>query len=751
VTAKEAKDERGKNPRSANAERQGELQKKAKQATCSDEQQRKKKLEENKNLEICPNKEAAVELNRSEAKADEAEWWIHRDVEEIIEQERARKYINEFGKIIKEIFIDDATRVFHMKNEILLAKFRREGKGGESQWVWKPQRIYVGHVKPMIKMIIDDEFIVFKYKGDVEHVADMQTIIRAMKKSGGVLNKSRFDDCINAIFLDLEKKTGHATCGVYEEGKGLKLCLDAMPLRDKQRQVKLRGEPAITQKISKEALIPYFKVLKHWHEYEVLPSMGAGGISPFALMLRKRGKLVPVIWHYAILSRLGKSVVQKIFSLYLYSIFPVTGDGVDSKYRLSTVFDAVCAYLIVDEAEQVDWARLEGILKEAPENYLCNIRGTPEQGVIQYLSRVILGVNSNRFGITSEQVLVRIFKVEFDTSVVAKRAGNDAEVESLTEAIADLHPIGWRLIEIYLDEIQYSIDVLLERISKHEKTLKNLYKNFIDPRRATAWAVLYEGLKVWECAAKKFGIGWCAPSYEKYVKEVIDKIETSTKETGETPIEDFMHWWSMWKTLHVDRVRYDEGFVDTPKGKDILWAEKTLEWKGENCYGDVITGAILREYKKEKGSLVDNLASLQKTITQKTGLPKNRLLTTWKIGNTSKWGLFLPDSLTTVHEVQETLLDDESRNVGDKEHTKQQGFWDQSEDIERIETYISETGGIDKTVTNKGLCAFLKNVLGKKDPEDYLDILKQKAVLTDYGNDKIKFTGHSGGLSYGKN
>lgn len=647
-------------------------------------------------------------------------------------------------QIIKEILIDDTTKVIHTKDEILYAKLIPEGKGDDKKWVWKPTRIYVGHVKPLVKMVIDEEFTVFKYTGDTEQVADIPTIIRTMKKGGGVLNKQRFDDCLNAIFLDLETIIGHATYGIYENEGTLKLCLDAMPLRDKQKQIKLRGKAAVTQKITKENLKPYFEVLKNWHPYEILPSMAAGGISPFALMLRKRGKIVPIIWNCAPVSRLGKSLVQKIFSLYLFNIFPVTGDGIDSKYRLSTVFDCACSYVIVDEAEQVKWRDLEGILKEAPENFLCNIRGTPEQGMIQYLSRAVLGINSNRFSITSEHVLVRVLKIEFDASLVGFRAGNDSKVDELSEKIGELEPIGWRIAEIYLEDIKNSMDILLERIDGHEKKIKKL-TSFTDPRRPIAWAVLYEGLKIWECAAKKFEIEWQAPSYEDFVTKVIDKIEKSTEDTKEAPLDDFLNWWSLWKVLHVDRVRYNEEFIDTPKGKDVLWAEKKLEWKDVSFQGEVVTGAILREYQKEQKTTLDNLADIQKAITQKTGIPKNKLLTAWKIGGKSKWGCFILDDLLSSHEQQGTIPDYESADVKSEIHTKPVDFLKQEGEIEKIQAFISEAGGNNKEVSGKSLSAFIKHMVGKKDPEKYLQKLKEGGIVTDYGNDKIKFTGRQGG------
>jgi len=640
--------------------------------------------------------------------------------------EQQLRILNEYreDQVIRKIQTDDKTRIVHTTKGIFLEhkKFRKE-EGEWDSW-WEPERVYDGHIKPVVKMLIDDEFTVFKYKGDTEHVADIPTIIRSMKKGGGVLNKNRFDDCLNAIFLKLPKKTGH---------KKLELCLDVMPLRDIQKRINLRGKEAIVEEITKEKILPYIETLKHWHPYEVLPSMGASGIAPFALMLRKQGKLVPILWNFSPVSHLGKSTVQKIFSLYLFSVFPVTGDGIDSKYRLSTVLDGVCAYQVIDEAENINYNQLEGIIKESPENYICNIRGTADQGVVQYLSRALLGINSNRFKINNETVLVRILKIEFDTSVVGNRAGNEAEVESLTETISDLCPIGWRLIELYLDDLQYSMNVLMERISKHEKAFKKLYKKFIDPRRATAWATIYEGLKVWEHAAKQFGIDWFAPSYENYVKDVIDRIEKSTKETGETPIEDFMHWWDMWKTLHVDRIREEDGFIELPKGEEVLWSKKTLEYKGELYYGDAITGAILREYKKEKGSKIDSLADIAKSLTLHTGIPKKELLKGWRVGKKNKWCVFVPYDLDQPTR-NEKSLDEYNNNQQPNVASSQLN------DIERIRNYISNVGK-NNEVNEKAFLMFIKNVMAEKDPDKYLDLLLQKNIVTCYKKGKISFTG----------
>lgn len=59
----------------------------------------------------------------------------------------------------------------------------------------------------------------------------------------------------------------------------------------------------------------------------------------------------------------------------------------------------------------------------------------------------------------------------------------------------ELKPIGWGLVELELGTVTHSMEVLLGRINKHEAEFRKLYKRFFDPRRATEWAIVYEGLK----------------------------------------------------------------------------------------------------------------------------------------------------------------------------------------------------------------------------------------------------------------
>lgn len=554
----------------------------------------------------------------------------------------------------KRIVLDNDTRVYLSEDGI---KISRRKKNTDGDWVWKDKRVYAGKIEPKAKMIID-EIVVYKYIGDTEQVDNMQNIIRKMKQKGGVLAKNLLDDCVNASFLDLPVITGHATYGVYENNDNLELCLEAMPLKDMQKKIQMRCESSLNQELTKESLLPYFNIIDHWHPYEVLPSMGISAISPFSLMLRKLGMLVPVPWHFSPVSRLGKSTVQRVFSMYLFSIYPQSGNSADSNFRLSSIFDGICGYCIIDEADKVEWSKLESILKEAPENYICNLRGTPDLEFKEFHSRAVIGINSNRFKITNKTTLVRILKIEFDTSILASRAGNEQQVDDLNKTLSELKPIGWRLAELEIEDLEKSFHRLLERIGTHESEFKKLYKKFVDPRRATAWAIIYEGLKIWELASIKYGLEWRAPSYEEFTKDVIDKIETSTRETGETPIADFLHWWKMWKvknkSVKKTRVGYDDYFLEEKTtGEGEIWAEKKELEHDKKYNGDVITKVIIREYRKDKHYSIDSLADIAKTIQLVTGIPKDKLLKTWRIGSDTVWGVFIPDDMWKYNKLKE--------------------------------------------------------------------------------------------------
>jgi len=258
----------------------------------------------------------------------------------------------------KTIPLDDNNVVLYTKKSIKLK--RSSIKNGDNLI-----NIYDGDIEPLEKLYVDD-FVVFRYKkSNVECTNTISNIIKQLKNEGGVLNKNLIDDCINAIFLGIPEKKGHATYGVYENNKVLSLCKTSMPLNDAQKIMKRKMDSIINNQIlTKENLDPYLSITKFWHPYEVYPCMGLSAISPFALLLRKHHLMIFVLWHFSTIPRLGKSTVQWIFSDYLFGNSHVSGDSIDSKYRFASFFDSVGCALTIDEADVVNWNKRISLLKE---------------------------------------------------------------------------------------------------------------------------------------------------------------------------------------------------------------------------------------------------------------------------------------------------------------------------------------------------------------------------------------------------
>ena len=564
------------------------------------------------------------------------------ETEQSDEQDSLLRQLIVEKRILKEFRQGDSRRVFLTKEGIYVSKFQRNK--------WSTSKIYDGDFKPLTKMIIDGS-VVFRVKGYKEYVDNMSGIIKNMKNEGGVLSRNEIDDAVNAVCIGLPVEHGHATYGVYEDKGKLKLCLDVMPIKDIQSNLAERCKPSLKGELSKEGLEAYFKATEFWHSYEVLPAMGMSVMSPFALVFRKKSKLVVIIWHFAPKSHLGKSTVHNIFSLYLFSIYPQSGDSINSASRFISAIDAIGGYIPIHEVDKVDWRRLDDIVKVFPESYVASTRKRNDQSNIEFLCRSVLGISSNRFKISNNSSLTRIFKIEYDILEEGERNKTE-NTDKLRDLLGKLEPFGWRLVEDELKHVDYSLDTVIDNIESHADELKKLYSTFLDPRRTFSWGMVYEGLKIWERAAIKYGLDWRAPTYETFVEDVVKTIEQSTKDTGITPIDDFYQWWTMWK---VKNKKWDAASQEqVALGKGEIWEEKTLEYGGKTYEGEAITKTILREYKKERDTTVDSLTDIAKTIQSITGIPLDILAKNRNLGAKTDWTIFLPNNLWSKIETQES-------------------------------------------------------------------------------------------------
>lgn len=564
--------------------------------------------------------------NKQYVKADD-------DTEKSLEQTQSPQ------KIITKVKIDDKTTVVHSTDGIY-EEIKRDGAPFK-------RSVFYGSIMPLERLNVDGHTY-FKYKANTEQINTMQEISQKLRREGGVLSRNRLDDCLNAIFLNLKETIGHATYGVYENGDDLSLCLDAMPIKDNQEKFSRRSQSSISQPLTRGSVEAYLKTIKYWHPYEILPNMGLFTISPFALLLRKKEMLIPITYNFSPHSHLGKSTIQKIFSQSLFSIYTLSGDEAKTNFRFASIMDSICGPVVIDEVDNVDFSELSDLIKNSCENPICTGRGTKELKMEEFLSRAVIGINGNRFKITNKSTMVRVLKIEFDMKSISMRS-DQTKIDSLTKLKERMLPIGWRLVELELESIGCSLENLLKNIKEHEHFLKDQYNGWMDSRRSTSWAVCYEGLKMWELAAKKFDIDWEAPSYTEFIANVILKVEETSKSTTQQPIADFIQWWEMWKAKNTRHwVEKDGGYSiqhsEIP-GENKIWAEKKIIIRGVECSGDVVTNPVLREYLKERTTTLDSLADIASTVAMKQDTDKSKILKNWDIGGKTRWGVFIPNAV----------------------------------------------------------------------------------------------------------
>lgn len=535
---------------------------------------------------------------------------------------------------------DDVIRLTSSDDKIVRTNFGilhiKKTENGETV-----TKVYEGTIIPKEKLIVDGESY-FRYDGDISGIDNIENIISRLKENGGVLNNYRLKDAINAIFTRLDIRHGYSTFGVYNKEDNLFLCEDSMPVRDLQKNKKVETEKALHTTLTKSSIKPYFDVLPFWHDYEMLPNFGLAAISPFTYLLRKHDCLIPIPYNYSDKTHLGKSLTQKICSFHLFGSEPFGGDDIKSTFRFAAIIDSICAFTVIDEADNVDFSKLSDTIKKSAERPSCGIRGRPNQRVKNYSSRACLGINANRFRITDSTVLVRILKIPFDKKQHERR-GSIEHSKKILSIINQMKPIGWELTRLELERVEYDINTLVKRIRDHEQKFSSFYDGWTDPRRITSWAVCYEGLKMWELAAEKTGCEWRAPTYVSFINNVIKIIEEDTADSGDTPLSDFLSWWEMWKTEHTVKTTIDENLSEEIKGLGTIFARKTLTVDGTDYRGDVVTTDVLSKYQKQREYKLDSLKEIGDEIKSIMGI--DNAYRTWKIGDKAKRGCFIPDDL----------------------------------------------------------------------------------------------------------
>jgi hypothetical protein len=488
-------------------------------------------------------------------------------------------------------------------------------------------KVIVGCIEPIARLRVDDD-IYFRWVMDgAEVIARVDDLLDDLRGRGAILLKSRAQDALSAVATGMVEhtETRHATYGVYADGDLLRLCEDPQTVKDEQAKTWEEVKPNIQTEASKERIETYVEMIKAWHPFEVLPAFGLALAAPFTPVLRREGVLVPHIFHYAPESDLGKSLVALVASLKLFGVSEISGEGIDSQFRLAAELDSVALPIAVDEADKLN-NRVLPIVKESAERWICAKRGTKELGMIRYASRGVLIMTGNELPTQSESVLKRILTVRFDASAKRARRMKAQEVRKTFNA---LKPIGFDLVRRYMLEHPDKAG-LLATIQGYASEIEAARVEWASPQRPSAWAVVYFGLKIFEKGCRAVGIAWEAPATRDFVESVVDPVEATTWESRRTNVERFVDFFEMWRTTHTRRVQGTHESWNEVQGKDEIWKETALVVSGETVEGFYVTSPLLDEYNRQHTRLPgEGIPSLKELAIQgadQAGIPNDQVL-----------------------------------------------------------------------------------------------------------------------------
>ena len=332
----------------------------------------------------------------------------------------------------------------------------------------KRRIVYNGYFRPVSRLDIDGaRFIEVELEQTI--IGNISDILGFMRQNGGVVSQSNLADCVNAIISSapLELKKGHATFGVYNDER-LSLCLDPYCVSDEHNRIKRQVKKAKSEKLDKKKIQRYIDIASFWHPYEVFPVMSYGIMSTFAYALKeKENILIPYLFHSSPESGLGKTKTAEIFSQNLFGVLSESMAAVYSDFRLADTLDSFCGLKCINEAQKYNWkGKLAEKIKQSAESPIQDKRGSSSRGSKLYLSRLVGVFTGNGFPIQGKSQLVRFFRIEFDMSAKSDRSKRNKN-KNLIKKIRNLKPIGFRLVEEELDDLNYSIDELINRIENY--------------------------------------------------------------------------------------------------------------------------------------------------------------------------------------------------------------------------------------------------------------------------------------------
>jgi len=502
----------------------------------------------------------------------------------------------------------------------LLTRSLRKDAGYDWRYVIRAR------MKPLSRLVVDGATF-FEYDLDGRsRILKVDELHKLLKSEGSVVYQSRAMDVLSAVSREMARETKevHATFGVYSEtGGDLKICDNPIPVKDEQRRVWDSIESLLQRNAGPQDLRPYLEVLRFWHPYEVLPSLGAGLAAPFTPVLRDKMVLFPHVYNWAPESDLGKSLVAIIASQKLWGIAPTSGPAFTSAFRIAAQLDSSCHPIAVEEADRLD-NRHWPVLKDSAERWLADKRGAKDLTVHAYHSRSVLLLTGNVMPITQGPVLKRFLIVRFDSAARRQRKKRSQELEDLSGRLA---PIGYSLLRWFLEEHPSTAD-LLQMVDTYKQVIREQQLSWSSAKRPEAWACVYLGLKILETGCRRCDLDWRAPAIQEFYREVIAPVEGSTSDLKRSSVEAFSSWFAIWCINHPRRFTERGMSSGNIAGEDELFRSDVIRVGKEEIEGHWITKALLDLFNDETDDVnrISTHVELAKQAADLAGLPYSEVL-----------------------------------------------------------------------------------------------------------------------------
>ncbi|RLI74300.1 hypothetical protein DRP04_14825, partial [Archaeoglobales archaeon] len=210
-----------------------------------------------------------------------------------------------------------------------------------SDWIWlvdakgRGRRVFSPPFEVKAELDVDGMVLYEISTPRRDYRGTASELLKYLREEGIVVYNRVANDVLNALlqFTDKEEIEGHAAIGVYERNNFFELVLEPFTVTRDQEVVRRWTSEAVKEGIDADKLSKWLEIVNFWHPYELFPCMGLAAMAPFSLVVRRRGRIFPHLFHVSPETGLGKTEMQRIFSERLYGVKEVQSNAIASAFR----------------------------------------------------------------------------------------------------------------------------------------------------------------------------------------------------------------------------------------------------------------------------------------------------------------------------------------------------------------------------------------------------------------------------------